>query len=148
MIFTKFAEQEKENRSINAEAHASGITGGDLWTSCGGEGAPDVRITSRADTTQIGGASYTITFALKTNVLTEAEIEALTAVGQPSAEERTRRLAADPKMRALPDYYLFGYKFDEIHKPTVMRLTTLPTSPDDLVLVPTSGSVTPTPPAW
>jgi hypothetical protein len=130
-VYAKFAEQERANKQINAEALVEDGQAELLWTSVGGEVAPDVRITSRADITQLGGVSHTITFAPKCNTITPEEIAALGAINTPTAEEIAARLALDPKMKSLPEWFLYGYRLDDIHKPTVLRI---PTSPSALNL--------------
>ena len=57
---------------------------------------------------------------------TPEEIDAMTAINKPTAEERTRRLAADPKMRTRSEWYFFGYNLAPIHKPTALRLPPAP----------------------
>ncbi|MCW3052393.1 MAG: hypothetical protein JWN14_1563, partial [Chthonomonadales bacterium] len=70
MVFTKFAEQERANKQINAENLADDPNAELLWTQIGSDYAPDVRITSRVDLTQLGEVSHTITFAPRPNLIT------------------------------------------------------------------------------
>ena len=131
-IFEKFSEIEQANTEQNLENEND-----DLCTLLGGEVAHEVRIASEADSTAFGGVSHTVTVnQAKQSVLTEEEIAALAAIYKPTQQDLDALYAADPDMRNYPEWFVYGYRLDQIHKPSMPKRDEKQTPADALAMSP------------
>lgn len=119
-IFGEFYKLEEKNREYN-EKNAALISKGKKkaqWMEIGGEIAPDVVITAKANSKALGGVEYEVFFDPDPLPLDEKEIEALRAVGCPTDEELEEIRASNPELEDCPDWYFYGYDLEKIFKPT------------------------------
>ena len=129
-LFEEFSKAENSNMELNAENGDN-----ELCTFLGGATAHDIRIKSETDAAAFGGVAHTVTvIANKVTEVSQDEIDLLAAVGKPSAEEIEAAYAADPELREYPEWFLYGYRLENIHKPTAKKRPEQPSAPEDLSL--------------
>jgi hypothetical protein len=125
-------KKEEENELQNEN---SGLEADDPDSACtflGGEKAHNVIIKAEYNPKQPNNPNYTISVVNKADVITQSDIDMLAVIGQPSAEELKQMYADDPDLRNYPDWFNFGYQFQKIYKPTLVKSLQENTSTEDL----------------
>lgn len=143
-IFGEFYKTEKANAEENIELAANEESL--LWTSIGGEEAPDTKIIANYNEKALGKVVYEVRYSPKVNKLTSEEIEQLKAVGQPSAEQLKQMRTENPALKDCPDWFFYGYDLEKIFKPSVLRTaneTTVATTPVEEMEIKVSEDETP-----
>lgn len=118
-VFTPFADFENNSKELNAENGDS-----DLCTLLGGEIAHDVRVKVKNVTGGAVNVEYSVMVNPKVTKVTAQEIEMLRAAGEPSAEEKEAIYVADPEMRDMPEWFIFGHNIAHMKRPQAIRTTT------------------------
>ena len=125
-------KKEEENELQNEN---SGLEADDPDAACtflGGEKAHNIIIKADYNPKQPNNPDYTISVVNKADVISQSDIDMLTVIGKPSAEELQQMYADDPDLRNYPDWFNFGYQFQKIYKPTTVKSLEQVTSTEDL----------------
>jgi hypothetical protein len=125
-------KKEEENELQNEN---SGLEAGDPDAACtflGGEKAHNVIIKADFNPKQPNNPDYTISVVNKADVISQADVDMLTVIGKPSVEELQQMYADDPDLRNYPDWFNYGYQFQKIYKPTLVKSLQQNTSTEDL----------------
>jgi len=125
-------KKEEENELQNEN---SGLEADDPDAACtflGGEKAHNIIIKADYNPKQPNNPDYTISVVNKADIISQADIDMLTVIGKPSAEELQQMYADDPDLRNYPDWFNFGYQFQKIYKPTTVKSLEQVTSTEDL----------------
>lgn len=125
-------KKEEENELQNEN---SGLEADDPDAACtflGGERAHNVIIKADYNPKQPNNPDYTISVVNKADIISQADIDMLTVIGKPSDEELKQMYADDPDLSNYPDWFNFGYQFQKIYKPTLVKSLQENTSTEDL----------------
>jgi hypothetical protein len=125
-------KKEEENELQNEN---SGLEADDPDAACtflGGEKAHNIIIKADYNPKQPNNPDYTISVVNKADVISQSDIDMLSVIGKPSAEEIQQMYADDPDLRNYPDWFNFGYQFQKIYKPTTVKSLEQVTSTEDL----------------
>ena len=125
-------KKEEENELQNEN---SGLEADDPDAACtflGGEKAHNIIIKADYNPKQPNNPDYTISVVNKADVISQSDIDMLTVIGKPSAEELQQMYTDDPDLRNYPDWFNFGYQFQKIYKPTTVKSLEQVTSTEDL----------------
>lgn len=127
-------KKEEENELQNEN---SGLEPDDPDAACtflGGEKAHNIIIKAEYNPKQPNNPDYTISVVNKVDIISSDDIEMLSAVGTPSAEELEQMYADDPDLRNYPVWFNYGYQFQKIYKPTLVKSGQENTSTEDLAI--------------
>jgi hypothetical protein len=125
-------KKEEENELQNEN---SGLEPDDPDAACtflGGEKAHNVIIKADYNPKQPNNPDYTISVVNKADVISQTDIDMLVVIGKPSEEETKQMYADDPDLRNYPDWFNYGYQFQKIYKPTLVKSLQQNTSTEDL----------------
>jgi hypothetical protein len=125
-------KKEEENELQNEN---SGLEPDDADAACtflGGEKAHNVIIKADYNPKQPNNPDYTISVVNKADVISQTDIDMLVVIGKPSEEETKQMYADDPDLRNYPDWFNYGYQFQKIYKPTLVKSLQQNTSTEDL----------------
>jgi hypothetical protein len=125
-------KKEEENELQNEN---SGLEPDDPDAACtflGGEKAHNVIIKADYNPKQPNNPDYTISVVNKADIISQTDIDMLVVIGKPSEEETKQMYADDPDLRNYPDWFNYGYQFQKIYKPTLVKSLQQNTSTEDL----------------
>ena len=133
MLFIDGILKKEEETELQNEN--SGLEPDDPDAACtflGGEKAHNVIIKADYNPKQPNNPDYTISVVNKADVISQTDIDMLVVIGKPSEEETKQMYADDPDLRNYPDWFNYGYQFQKIYKPTLVKSLQQNTSTEDL----------------
>lgn len=135
-------KKEEENELQNEN---SGLEADDPDAACtflGGERAHNIIIKAEFNAKQPNNPDYTISVVNKVDVVSQDDIDMLAVVGTPASEELEQMYADDPDLRNYPVWFNYGYQFQKIYKPTLVKNGQENTSTEDLSISDDEGTST------
>lgn len=136
-VFGEIGKIENFNMLENKQTLEDHVEGDEeetlLWEVAGGTVAQDAIITVNFDAFAKGVKySYSVRFTGKATEITDAEIEMLRAVHEPTADELKTIRKSSPDLKDVPDWFFYGYDLDNWFKPEVPRTEVKPTPEEEL----------------